>query len=138
MKVTKPASESLWGMEHDEYLQSDIHDVIEYWLDSQHPTPIDQLPKVITVHEYSRRVPDEDGSRQLEDLLEQLDEEYADPNTSDFTKPTETMKEAARVFAAAVLAEYEVWTCEPTGHTETIDVMAWVRENAPEWLEPSS
>ncbi len=50
----------------------------------------------------------------LERLLEDLDEDYADPD-GDSTTPTDTMREAARAFVGVVAKEYKVWSCEPTG-----------------------
>ena len=50
----------------------------------------------------------------LDRLLEDLDDDYGDPD-GDLTEPTDGMKWAAKVFIDAVLKEYVVWTCEPTG-----------------------
>ena len=44
------------------------------------------------------------------------------------------MQAIERMFVEAVISEYEVWSCRPV-KTETINVHAWIIENAPEWLE---
>jgi len=83
----------------------------------------------------------------LAKVLEDLDEEYADP-AGDTTKATDAMLAAERVFLAAVIAEYKVWQHEPDGHVEQYDVVAHVRVNLDpederageiaEWLEGQS
>ena len=59
----------------------------------------------------------------LEPLLENLDENYGNPD-GDPTEPTEGMKKAARAFIDAVLAEYRVWACEEVTR-ETINIAEW-------------
>jgi len=128
-------SRTCWGFEDDEELQNDPDDVMEYWLDSCHPTPLDELPETVTILEYGPRTIDTDDSDAvLERYLEGLDEEYGNPERDGDT-PTPAMKAAAAAFVAAVNAEYEVWQCVPTGRSETVNVLQWVKENAPEWLE---
>ncbi len=51
----------------------------------------------------------------LEDILERLDEEYADPEGNIYSQPTEKMEKAAKVFAEVIEKEYTSWQCEPTG-----------------------
>ena len=126
-------AETCWGFLDDEVLQAEADDVVEYWLDAAHPTPIAELPETIEIHEFRRRiVVCQDGSRQLEDLLEKLDEEYG--NMEGYIAPTPAMKAAAESFVEAVVAEYHVWQCEPTGRTETVNVLDWVKANRPGWL----
>ena len=60
----------------------------------------------------------------IEDALERLDEEYADPD-GDYTEATEKVKEAALAFGRAVVANYVAWTCEPTG-----EVIEYTRDQA--------
>jgi len=67
----------------------------------------------------------------LESVLERIDEEYGD---EDSTIPTESMMAAAKSFAEAVLDEYEVWRCGPCGQ-RTVAVLPWVRKHRPDWLE---
>lgn len=60
----------------------------------------------------------------LEDILERLDEEYADPDGSN-TEPTENMKKASLALAKVMLDEYTSWMCEKTG-----EVIEYSKEEA--------
>jgi hypothetical protein len=77
--------------------------------------------------------PEHQAENALENLLINLDEEYGDPDDH-WTEPTENMKKAALTFAKEVLKEYVPWACEPTGKEVVIDVLAWSKENRPEWV----
>ena len=78
------------------------------------------LTPPIRVHQYKRLKAEIDTAVLLEDVLEQLDEEYGDPEAI-LTKPTQKMIDAARVFAAAILQEYRPWLCEKTGKVFEFD-----------------
>lgn len=106
-------SEKLYGLEGWERLETEIEDVIERVLEEYDP-----VPERVSIHVFRRmdvtRHVDSIASNALEITLENLDEEYGDPG-GDPTEPTQTMSEAALAFARAVVQEYKVWTCEPTG-----------------------
>lgn len=70
----------------------------------------------------------------LDRVLECLDEEFGNPD-GDYSDPTDAMKAAEAVFIKAVLFEYSVWSCEETGEVERVNVLEWVRENRPDWLD---
>lgn len=131
-----------WSLGDEEELTFDeIDDVVEDFLDNfwePDMTPqqfLDKIPEEIEVIGYKRMKPTvEQCDRALEDLLEFLDEEYGNPN-GEATKPTEAMKAAEREFIEKVLAEYEVWACEPSGEKETINCRDWIKTNRPEWLK---
>lgn len=72
------------------------------------------------------------ADRVLETLLEQLDEEYGDPEGLG-TEPTIRMKEKATAFVDAVLEEYQVWSAKLVGKIE-VDLIDWMKENEPEKL----
>ena len=93
------------------------------------------LPETVTVYEYTHKKPDavKLAERCLENLLEDLDEGYGDPDDRS-TDPTPTMKGAALNFMCAILSEYQVWACDKKSK-ETINVEEWVKENRPDWLE---
>lgn len=78
----------------------------------------------ITAHKRNEVDVDEEAERVLVDLLERLDELFADPEAEDMTQPTEGMERAAKAFVAAVAAEYEVWMCDEVG-SATVDVARW-------------
>lgn len=121
----------LWGSPDDERLEYADEDVaIEAILDG-----IDgPLPETITICGFARMEVDILRLNPLEDCLETLDEEYGDPE-GEYSESTETMKEAERVFLAAIKKEYTTWMCEEVCRKE-INVADWVKENRPDWLQP--
>jgi hypothetical protein len=121
-------------LEHESQYEAieEYMDVLWPEVGNEHvPNLLSKLPKTIRVTQYVR-MPLSMPSV-LDDLLERLDEEHADPE-GDFTRPTPAMKEAEAAFLDVVRHEYKVWMCEPIGH-EDVDVEEWIREEHPEWLE---
>ena len=125
----------------------DREDAIEEWLDKflePNMTPeqvLAALPEELEVYGYARMKPptpdgvlDPDPDGVLERVLEDLDEVYGDPDAA--TKPTPAMKAAAQTFVDSIMAEYVSWACYCV-HSEMVNVPAWIRENEPEWLEPT-
>lgn len=101
-------SDELWyGVEGQEQLDQTIEDVLDNY---DAGTPVEILVfrkmKVTGVDRLALHV--------IEQLLEDLDEDYGDPGDNS-TEPTEGMKAAAKAFVEAVVKEYKVWTCVPTG-----------------------
>lgn len=130
----------LWDCSEDaeELHHYDQRDAIEAYLDQAlYKVPIDQWPKTVTVYGFARmevkdsRLPD----IALEAVIERLDEEYGSPDEE--TTITPEMETAAQEFIKKILAEYTVWSCERKTSAD-INVMDWVKENAPNWLEPES
>jgi len=121
----------LWGSPDEERLVYTDEDVaIEAILDG-----IDgPLPETITICGFARMEIDTLRLIPLEDCLETLDEEYGDPD-GEYSESTEAMKEAERVFLAAIKKEYTPWACEEVCRKE-ITVADWVKENRPDWLQP--
>src|SRR5690606_19353922 len=107
---------------------------IEEIIDAFAPAGFDEIGK-LTVCEFAPMKPDPDSYNPLEHILEQLDDEFGDPDSCDGTAATEAMKQAEKVFIAAVLAEYTPWMCEKTGNEVTVDALEWVREHRPDWLQ---
>jgi hypothetical protein len=126
-----------WGDDGCEVLtHADPDEAIEAHIDGWHPDPIESIGE-ITMYEYAPMKPtlSKCGSP-LERVLEQLDEEYGDPN-GDGYEVTEAMKEAEQVFLKAVLAQYRPWACEQTGKKITVNALEWVQEHRPDWLQKS-
>lgn len=124
---------TFWGFDNDEHLScTDRDEAIDEYLDNCYPGP---YPETLEVIGFVRRKADPDTWRLgvLDRLLENLDEEYGDPDGGP-TDPTPAMKEAEQTFVSAVLAEYEVWQCERCCE-ETVDVREWIAANRPDWLE---
>lgn len=120
-----------WDSEGEERLtHTDRDDAIECILNDA-----GDLPEKIDICGYARMVPNGEllAHHALEHLLEDLDEEYGDPEGG-YVSGTDKMKEAAKVFTTTVLDEYVSWACEIVKR-ETVDVTAWVKENRPDWLE---
>lgn len=96
------------------------------------------LPEELEVYGYARSLGPSEKQRDwladgaLEILLEGLDQDYGDPD--DATEETEAMKQAAREFVDAVLAEYSIWACEQIC-IETVKPREWVKEHRPDWLK---
>lgn len=96
------------------------------------------LPETVTVYGYahqeiSERTKHSLAERVLEDLFEWIDDEYGDPDAGG-TEPGEDERAAARSFVDAITKNYFVWTCDQVSDEE-VDVMAWVKEHRPDWLE---
>jgi hypothetical protein len=89
-------------------------------------------PETLFMTACKRQQIDIEGAAQqtVEDLIERLDEMFADPD-ADMTQPTEGMERAAKTFVAAVAAEYEVWMCDEVG-SATVDVAKWRASRAGE------
>ncbi len=71
---------------------------------------------IVDVEYYSTNITDR--------LLEDLDEEYGDPD-GDYTQATDNMAAAARALAKVIKEEYQPWMCEPTG-----EVLEFSKEEA--------
>lgn len=125
-----------WAVGDEERLTATtLNDAVEQYLDAIAPDPL-PLDDTITVVGYVRMTVTADPDRYLATLLEDLDEEYGDPEGSDETKITDGMRGAAALFVASVIKEYDNWACEPLDGSEVeVQVREWVTANAPEWLE---
>ena len=118
-----------WGQADEERLSyTDEHECIEGILDDID----DPLPEKITICGFARMEVATLCLNPLENCLETLDEEYGDPD-GEYSESTEAMKEAERVFLAAIKKEYTTWMCEEVCRKEII-VADWVKENRPDWL----
>jgi len=92
------------------------------------------LPATLTLCGYRRVEVNTRRLHVLERALEDLDEEYGDPDGGP-TSPTPAMLAAEVEFLRVLRAEYEPWACEEVGQPVEIDVMDWVRREHPDWLE---
>jgi len=132
-------NDKLYGLEHQEHLDSDIESVIERVLSDvgidfeSVDAAVPQIKFPIRVHVYRRIAPtkmaDAIARRSLDDALEFLDEELCDPSCDDPTEPTDDMKKAAAEFARVVTSKYVSWACEPTG-----EIILVTRENLASFL----
>lgn len=116
-----------------------MHDAIEYHLDCILPPATTEWPEAVEVYGYAR-MPISDGDkvswrdRLLEQLYEMVDEEYGDWEKPHDGKIPSDVILAADNLVNTMLSNYTVFNCEKVC-TETINVMDWVKEHNPEWLE---
>ena len=125
-----------WDFEDEEHLShADLDEAIEAILENS-----DEVEGSIELCGYAHmeKPPVELVAEHiLENVLEYLDCNYDLGSPDDATEPTETMRDAATVFAASILKDYTPWTCEAV-KKETIDVKAWIAANKPEWLKETN
>jgi len=88
----------------------DIASAVTEFIDNQ-DWRAKNVPESVTVFGYARMKASLDADHILEFTLEQLGEEYSDPDGGDI-EPTSAMKGASQTFVAAILANYECWACE--------------------------
>ena len=86
------------------------------------------FPDQIELAVFKRHSVSATGLNPLEQLLDNLDEEYGDPDDTTPTEPPGRMKQAEPAFLEVVLAEYQPW-CLVQASTETIDVTEWLKHN---------
>jgi hypothetical protein len=94
---------------------------------------IEGLPKTITLYGFEPMKVIPSRCNPLECLLDDLDEEYGNPD-GDRPAASSKMKDAEKAFIEAVVAEYRPWAHERTWECE-VDVEAWVWDNMPEWID---
>lgn len=118
-----------WSTREDDESLSDesIDDAVDYYVNQF--APEEKLPAEVVVYGFAQTKPKLSGV--LEQALEWLDEEYANPE-GESTQPTDAMREAERVFIAAVLKDYDCWACEVVDKV-TVDLKKWCADNDREW-----
>ena len=116
-------NEELYGYDGQEILNTSVEDVLLYLMEDDDYT---NFP--IKVYVFRRQTPfenlDEFSNSILEDILEHLDERYADPD-GDYTEPTEKMIKASIEFSKVISEEYIPYACERTG-----EVLEFTKEEA--------
>lgn len=117
---------------------TDPDDAIEYLLDGLLGPEMtgkqvrEALPEKLEVKGYARmKIAVQDP---LEFMIENLYEEYGNPEGDPSDGITDDMRKAADALMKVVEEQYKPWACEPV-ETEEIDVIAWVEKNRPDWLE---
>lgn len=91
-----------------EYLSFETEqDALDDYINTHKP----EVGVVVTLSKFAQMKAKASAERYLEILLEDLDEEYADPNM-DGTAPNLVMRKAAETFVATVINQYQVWACE--------------------------
>ena len=101
-----------YGETEQERLDTDPEDVVSSVFDSYEAVAEYEYPFI--VHIFKRQKVDIDGDYVLERILENLDDDHADPD-GDYTKPTEKMKIAVEKLIEVIKSEYRSFMCETTG-----------------------
>lgn len=128
---------AFWGDADDEELTHEhLGDAIGSLLDDLYPDP---LPETIVVTGFRRREIDQrfvEGVVQLtaQNMLASFDDEYGGPDSLDDGGVPEQIVDQIRDAITLFADNYFVWQCEPVIEVY-VDVMPWVKENAPEWLD---
>jgi hypothetical protein len=141
-ELEKTPDPVFWALGDEEELVHDTIDgIVEEFLDSFWEPDmtvqqfLDAIPETVEVIGYKRMEPTAiDCPEVLDGILYTLDETFGDPN-GDETKATPAMKAAEQEFFKKIVAEYESWACETSGHKETVNCLDWIKANSPEWLE---
>lgn len=135
MKITDQEEVKIefWDKEDAEYLTRESKDeAIEYILDGQFP----DLPKEIMVIGYAKqkaKLKDFDRENILQNLYENLDEDYGSPD-GEFCTPNQAVEDALEEFLKILIANYSAYSCEEVTR-EVINVKEWVAQNCPGWIE---
>lgn len=131
--TTEDHALGLWAEPNDETVWSKgIDEVIEAVLDET-----EVQDGTLQIYGYVRMdIPSSvlSGEGILEQVIEQVEEEYGDPDGSGVWVATVAVKEAAERLAEQIRHDYPVWPCESVLSVD-VDVRKWIEENNPEWLE---
>jgi len=131
MKTAEGREVVYWGQrDANQLTYTDKDEAIEEILDG-----IDKLPSTIEICGYAEMIPDWAHYAPLESMLDNLYEEYGDPDGC-YTKPTPDMKKAEEAFMSVIAEEYKPGAYEVITQ-ETIDVAEWIKVHRPDWLEVS-
>ena len=107
-----------YGTQDQERLDSEPEDTIINLMDDLTYDDLSNFNFPIKVYGFEPQKPFKNieryASNILENILEDLDENYADPDNYE-TKPTPSMKKAALDFVGILSEEYQVFACELTG-----------------------
>jgi len=102
----------------DEYLESFVDEWCSY----------EPFPEKITVNKAIPEKIPSGSCRVLENLLENLDEDFSDPDFGVATKPTPAMKKAEAAFMKVIRAEYKNYWLKTVEKIE-VDLKKWCFEN---------
>lgn len=131
-------NDQIYGLDRDDALQDSPEEVLERWIGDNGCDTFEaaashkEWPMKVYVFKRMNHWRDRVSFAEnyLERILEDLDEEYGDPE-GDATRPSDAMKRAALAFVDSVFKEYEPWNCE-----RTKDFVLITREEADErWKE---
>ncbi len=115
-----------YGIGGQERLSSEPENVVLELMENMDKDEYPTFP--IMVHVWEQMTPFKDlekfSNSILEDIFENLDENYGDPDNYG-TEQTDTMKKASLEFTKVLANEYHVWMCDPTG-----EILKYSKEEA--------
>ena len=115
----------------DEYLKDDPDEVIQDHLEG---TPATTWDRVVIIAGYKRMPIFWAGYHPLEEIVERLDDEYGHEEC-EFVASEELVATAEKMLEL-LKEEYVGWGCEEViGQRQQYDLVDWVRENEPDWIE---
>ena len=85
-------------------------------------------PETLTIVTLTPHQVDRNLFHPLEELLDQLQEKYGNPE--DYQKPTQKMRDAEQTFIDTVFAEYKPWTLLVDERQTTVNTNDWVAINS--------
>lgn len=131
-KEIKAKEPDFWDAEESEELTYEtLDEAVEGYLD-QANIWLDDPTIDIIVSGFCKMEISRETLNPLDNLLDQVEEEYGNPN-KDY-KPTDALREAEKKFIDIFLQEYDVYVCEKVCEV-SVNVKEWVEENRPDWLE---
>ena len=104
-------SEKCYGIKGQERLCCGAEDVV---LEVFEECSVEDFEFPLKIYVSKRQEISLSGKSLLEDILENLDENYGDPD-GDLTSPTDEMIRASDMLAEVIKKDYICWMCEPTG-----------------------
>jgi hypothetical protein len=119
-------AEELYGLDSNEQLVESTDEIVERVLDDavekvdeSFDVIADRIKWPVKVGVYRRmtinqKLKDRLAMDILDDVLDRLDEDLANPNGSG-TEPTAAMCDAAKALVDVIAKDYQPWACEPTG-----------------------
>lgn len=123
-----------WDLDGAETLSyTDQDDAIEHILDDILDGDIKDELEICGYARMEKPSVEKFAAELLEHAIEDLDCNFELGSPDEDPDFTDDMKAASVEFAKAILNDYEPWACEVV-KKETIDVVAWIKANKPEWL----
>ena len=108
-----------YGLGDADVLHGSIEELIEAMVDDACCASEDVIETLgpLEIHVYKKRVINirAEADNLIDSIMESLDEEYGDPDATEYTKPNPTIRREALRFVQIVAENYNVWECEPTG-----------------------
>ena len=104
-----------YGVADQEVLNSCPEEAVIDYFDSVDIDDVKEYDFPLEIHIFVPMKFTVSAARILEKALEELDENYGNPEAYDYTRATENMEKAAKELVEVIEKEYQPWQCEQTG-----------------------